>query len=478
MLDLQSLTTASVLLTIVHILGLFAAIDAIMKSRTSQGAIAWMMLLILVPYLALPFYWIFGRSKFQGYVNTRRIRAKDIKEHTQTFRAVDPSVVADFHDNPKQLVFERLADFPYTHSNSIELLVDGEATFDAIYEAILNAKEYVLFQTYIFREDGVGKRFAHLLSQKAKEGVAIYFLYDEIGSYQLTRKFISELREADIHVRAFHTTRGKGNRFQLNFRNHRKIVVVDGTFAAVGGHNFGDEYLGLSERFGPWRDTHIKINGPAVQAVQWSFLEDWYWASGDTVSVNWEETPAEEGNEIALVIPMGPADTIETCGLFFVHAINSAKKRIWIASPYFVPDKQVICALQLAALRGCDVRIILPERPDHLLVYLSSFHFIFETAIADRISFYRYQPGFLHQKVLLVDDDLAAVGTANLDNRSFRLNFEIMVPVVGNEFARSVEAMLEEDLKHCREVDPNEIQGRSFWFRLAVSASRLLSPVQ
>ncbi|GAA4422456.1 cardiolipin synthase [Bremerella cremea] len=478
MLDLQSLTIVSVLVTITHILGLFAAIDAIMKARTSQGAIAWLLLLVLVPYVSLPFYWIFGRSKFQGYVNTRRIRSLNMKEHTQTFRAVDPKMVADFESRPSMMVLERLADFPYTHSNSIRLLVNGEATFDAIYEAISNAKEYVLFQTYIFREDGLGERFRELLVRKAKEGVGIYFLYDEIGSYQLTRRFLNHLREEGIHVRAFHTTRGKGNRFQLNFRNHRKIVVVDGHLAAVGGHNFGDEYLGLSPKIGPWRDTHIIIQGPAVQAVQWSFLEDWYWAAGETPEVNWTEAPATDADEVAVVVPMGPADTIETCGLFFVHAINSARKRIWIASPYFVPDKQVICALQLAALRGCDVRIMLPERPDHLLVYLSSFHFIYETAIADRIRFYRYQPGFLHQKVLLVDDEIAAVGTANLDNRSFRLNFEIMVAVVSTDFAKSVEEMLLADFEHCCEVDPNEIQRRSFWFQLAVSGSRLMSPIQ
>lgn len=478
MLDIQSLTIFSVLLTITHILGIFAAIDAVINSRTAQGAIAWILLLLLIPYLTLPFYWVFGRNKFQGYVNSRRIRSHSIKQHTQTFRAVAPEVIADFQDQPGLLVLERLADFPYTHSNSVRLLVNGEATFDAIYEAISDAKEYVLFQTYIYRDDGVGKRFRDLLIEKAKQGIAIYFLYDEIGSYQLSWHFLQELRDASIKVRAFHTTRGKGNRFQLNFRNHRKIVVVDGKVAAVGGHNFGDEYLGLSKQFGPWRDTHIRIEGPAVQAVQWSFLEDWHWASGDTLEVNWNESTAPDSDQIALVIPMGPADDVETCGLFFVHAINSARRRIWIASPYFVPDKQVICALQLAALRGCDVRIILPEKPDHLLVYLSSFYFIQETAISDRIRFFRYQPGFLHQKVILVDDEIAAVGTANLDNRSFRLNFEIMVTVVSRDFAESVEAMLLDDFEQCREVDPDEVKQRSFWFQLAVSGSRLMSPIQ
>lgn len=477
-MDLESITTLPIILAIFHILGLVTAVDAVMTARTSQGAIAWALVLIFVPYLTLPFYWIFGRSKFQGYVNTRRVRSRNIKDNTQTFRVVDVSVVADFEDRPDLLVFERLADFPYTHSNDIRLLVNGQETFDAIYAAIETAKSYVMLQTYIFRDDGVGQRFAELLKRKAQEGITIYFLYDEIGSYQLNRKFLNELRDAGILIHAFHTTRGKGNRFQLNFRNHRKIVVVDGRFAAVGGLNFGDEYMGLSKRFGPWRDTHLAIRGPAVQAVQWSFLEDWYWASGETPHVNWDEAPVEDAENTAIVVPMGPADTVETCGLFFVHAINSAEKRIWIASPYFVPDKQVICALQLAALRGCDVRIMLPERPDHLLVYLSSFHFIHETAIADRISFYRYQPGFLHQKVLLVDDQFASIGTANLDNRSFRLNFEIMIAVFSEEFAKSVEEMLLADFEKCRKVDPNEILHRSFWFRLAVSGSRLMSPVQ
>lgn len=477
-MDLESLTTASLVLTALHIMGLFTAVDAILNTRTSQGAIAWMLTLIFVPYLALPAYWIFGRSKFVGYVNTRRLRMKDIKEHTQTFRAVKPQLVADFHDRPDLLVLERLADFPYTHSNEVRLLINGKATFDALETAISEAKEYVLFQTYIFREDGVGNRFRDLMVEKAKQGVAVYFLYDEIGSYQLTRAFINDLRQAGVRVKAFHTTRGKGNRFQLNFRNHRKIVVVDGRFAAVGGHNFGNEYVGLSKRFGPWRDTHIALTGPAVQAVQWSFQEDWYWAARETLPVNWDEEPVEEGPHQVLVLPSGPADTIETCGLFFVNMINSAKKRIWIASPYFVPDKQVVCALQLAALRGCDVRIMLPERPDHLLVYLSSFHFITETAIDDWIRFYRYQPGFLHQKVILVDDGFAAVGTANLDNRSFRLNFEVMVGVVSESFAADVHEMLLADFEQCREVDPYEIQNRSFWFRLAVSGSRLLSPIQ
>jgi len=193
--------------------------------------------------------------------------------------------------------------------------------------------------------------------------------------------------------------------------------------------------------------------------------------------LNWDPEAADGGEQEVLALASGPADPFETCGLFFVHAIHSARHRVWIASPYFVPDAQVIAALQLAALRGVDVRVMLPEKPDHVLVYLSAFSFIEETEAAG-VKIYRYQPGFLHQKVILVDDEFAAVGTANLDNRSFRLNFEITIAAADARFAAEVRAMLEEDFAACRLVKSEDLTGRSFWFRLAVSVSRLMAPIQ
>jgi cardiolipin synthase len=267
------------------------------------------------------------------------------------------------------------------------------------------------------------------------------------------------------------------NRFQINFRNHRKIVIVDGRVAYVGGLNDGDEYMGGHPKFGPWRDTMVEVRGPVVQAIQFAFLEDWYWATGDVPDLDWTPLPApDEANETALCLASDPSDTIETCGLFFMHAINSARQRIWIASPYFVPDTALIQALQLAALRGVDVRIMLPQKPDHKAVYLAAFSYIDE-AEPSGVKFYRFLPGFMHHKVILVDDDLAAVGTANFDNRSIRLNFEIMLLFANRAFARAVSDMFESDFTVCRQVRASDTADRSFWFHFAVRLARLMAPV-
>jgi cardiolipin synthase len=264
----------------------------------------------------------------------------------------------------------------------------------------------------------------------------------------------------------------------LNFRNHRKVVVVDGRAAWIGGHNVGDEYLGRDPRFGRWRDTHLRIEGPAALAVQVSFAEDWHWATNQTIpDLVWNPTPAGEGDTTVLIVPTGPADKLETAGLMFTHAINSAHTRIWIASPYFVPDDAVLAALQLAGLRGVDVRILIPDRPDHLLVYLAAFSY-FDEASETGVRFYRYTDGFLHQKVMLIDDQVATVGTANFDNRSFRLNFEITGVVADAAFAAQVERMLTEDFAHAREMTEADVSKRSFWFKLGTRIARLTSPVQ
>ena len=261
----------------------------------------------------------------------------------------------------------------------------------------------------------------------------------------MSKSYISALRDGGIDIRPFNTRQGNSNRFQINFRNHRKIVVADGKVAFVGGHNVGDEYLGHNEEFGRWRDTHVKVEGPVALAVQLTFVEDWNWAAGNFLTnLNWKPQRAANDNLKALCLATGPADRFESCSLFFLHSINSAQKRLWIASPYFVPDEQTVSALTLAALRGVDVRILLPEKADSLLVHLSSFSYL-RAAEKAGIKIYRYTDGFLHQKAMLVDDDTSAIGTANFDNRSFRLNFEITLLFKDANFASEVEVMFEQN---------------------------------
>jgi cardiolipin synthase len=474
-------TIASILAAlavVVEFVGILTAVQAIMASRTPQGAIAWALSLVMFPYISVPLYWAFGRRKFRGYAESRRAGHEEIDrliQHAGERVSADGLIAAD--SRAERRVFEQLARMPFTDTNRVELLIDGEATFEAIFEGIEAAHDYILIQFYIVRDDHLGRELQSRLIRKAQEGVRVYFLYDEVGSYGLPRAYIRELTAAGVEIRPFLTTKGPRNRFQINFRNHRKIVVVDGRLAFVGGLNVGVEYLGRSPKIGPWRDTHVQLQGPAVQAVQLSFIEDWYWAAHQIPATNWVPQPAPGGKQKVLVLSTGPADELETCGLFYVQAINQAQRRLWIASPYFVPDRQVVCALQLAALRGVDVRIVLPEHPDHLLVYLSGFSFLEETEQAG-LQIFRYQPGFLHHKVILVDDDLAAVGTANLDNRSFRLNFEITVLVDDADFAGQVAAMFERDFGQCKLARPEDLLRRSFWFKVAVRIARLMAPLQ
>jgi cardiolipin synthase len=337
----------------------------------------------------------------------------------------------------------------------------------------------VLLQFYIVKDDTLGRKLQHKLIRKAQQKVRVYFLYDAIGSNALPGAYLLKLQQAGVETAAFSGGGRYGRHpFRVNFRNHRKIVVVDGLCAFVGGHNVGDEYLGLAAdpELRPWRDTHVRVDGPAVLGVQLTFIEDWYWMTREILPLRKDPVFAEGSDQRILVLPSGPADELDTCGLLFTELIHSARERIWIVTPYFVPDDPVVSALKIAALRGVDVRIMLPEKADHLVIYLAKFSYLEET-LPCGIKFFSYQRGFLHNKVLLVDRQIAGVGTANLDNRSFRLNFEITLLFVHRQMVDDVERMLLRDFESCREMTLLEITQRSLWFKLATRIARLFSPI-
>jgi cardiolipin synthase len=462
-------------LLLLHLIGLAHVVHALMHVRTSQGTIAWIACLIAFPWLAVPLYWFAGKSRFSGYVRARRgldakLRqlADDLHRRLRHY-AIRP-------DDAFGRAAEILGGLPFTRGNELTLLIDGEETFDAIFRSIAAAERYLLINFYIVKHDRLGRRFQQALIDRAKAGVRVYFLYDEIGSNKLSRAYLRELDAAGIVHHSFGANRHWWSRLQINFRNHRKIIVVDGKEAFLGGINVGDEYLGRDEKFGPWRDTHLRLKGPSVQAVQLVFLEDWNWAANEVPELDWSGQ-AETADQIAAIIPTGPADPLDSWQLVVAEAANTARDRLWIASPYFVPDDGVLTALQAAAIRGVDVRILIPEKADHLLVWLSAFTY-FEQTIPVGVKLFRYQRGFLHQKVMLVDDRLACVGTANLDNRSFRLNFEISALSTDAAFVDEVGHMLELDFSHATEIRVEEFTARRFPFRLACRAARLMAPVQ
>jgi len=362
----------TVALIVFHVLGFLSSIHAVMSTRTSQGAIAWVVSLNTFPYVAVPAYWVFGRSTFRGYVTARQTGDLEIQDIVRTASAEVVELRSTAVRTGATRAAELLAEMPALRGNTVELLIDGDATFASIFEGIEAAEDYVLVQFFIVKDDDLGRELKTRLIAKAREGVRVFFLYDEVGSYKLPGSY--ELREAGVEAFDFHSRKGPRNHFQINFRNHRKIVVADGHSAWIGGHNVGDEYLGMGP-LGAWRDTHIKIEGPAALAAQLSFFEDWHWATDSIPEFDWAPRRVNEDGVDVLIIPTGPADELETAGLMFVHAINSAQERIWIASPYFVPDEAVMAALQLAGLRGVDVRILIPDEPDHLLVYLAACQF-------------------------------------------------------------------------------------------------------
>jgi cardiolipin synthase len=460
-----------------YALGFAHMLHALMHARTSQGAIAWVVSFFTIPFIAIPLYWLLGRTKFSGYVRARRGNDAELRSlASEMFERLRDYAV----DLPEEDVFERAAEelggLPFTRGNEVELLIDGKATFERIFAEIAAATESICVNFFIVKNDKIGARFQQAIIEKARVGVKVYFLFDEIGSHKISGKFLSELKAAGVECECFGINRHWWSRLQLNFRNHRKIIVVDSQIAFLGGFNIGDEYLGRNQKFGDWRDTHLMIKGPAVEAVQLVFLEDWFWACSRVPQLAWEQV-ALPSNQVAAIIPTGPADPVESWKLLVAEAANTAKERLWITSPYFVPDDGVLTALQLAALRGVDVRILLPDHPDHLLVWLSAYTY-YEEIIPYGVRLFRYHRGFLHQKVMLIDDRMATVGTANLDNRSFRLNFEITAFLSDSISIRQVREMLSLDMAESSEVKLEEFTKKPFLFRAACRAARLMAPLQ
>ncbi|MBP6681709.1 MAG: cardiolipin synthase, partial [Halioglobus sp.] len=341
---------------------------------------------------------------------------------------------------------------------------------------------YILFQFYIIRDDKLGRRLCRVLEDKARDGLAVFLLYDEIGSRKFSRtRLFRQLQMTGVQVAPFNTTQRWRKPFQLNFRNHRKNVVVDGKVAWIGGHNLGDEYLGRNKRIGAWRDTHIRVEGPAVEAAVLAYITDWRWATGAPLELAWQFSGEKKGASTVLVFPSNPATEYEEAGLMYHQHIVAATERIWIATPYFVPDSGIVSALQLAALRGVDVRVLIPDKPigpigANPVLLMANWAYTCDL-VRNGVKVYRYQEGFMHQKVLLMDDRFSGVGTANFDNRSFRLNCEITVLVDDRAFAAQVERMLLADLDRSHEVTAEEIDDLPRWYPIATGVARLFSPV-
>lgn len=460
------------------ILGVIGAVQAVMETRTPQGALAWVAALLTVPVIAVPLYWVFGYRNFKGYKRGLDIfSSKSLsREHKKILSELNE------HEVTMHPLFERAnawqeGAFSYfSEGNSVKLLINGEQTYERIFEAIEKAESYILIEFYIIQRDKSGDRLRKALVQKAKEGIACYVMFDAFGGKRF-RKHMKALTKAGIHIYPFQTNRGARNKLRLNFRNHRKIVIVDGKFGFIGGINIGDEYLGRHKKLKPWRDTNIELCGPSLLLIQHVFQRDWEFASGKKLEgISWE-LERHSGPSQVMIVPTSPVSLHDYGSIFFLHLINNAKKRLWIFNPYFVPDEQFVSALQLASLRGVEVKIVTPRLCDGFLVEQIGIGVMQALERFENIEWYQYLKGFMHQKVFLIDDDLSLVGTHNFDNRSFRLNFELSALIRDKEFQKNVEAMLLEDLKHCQKVNKGRFRTLPFHKRLLIRFLSLLSPI-
>ncbi|MGR3759475.1 cardiolipin synthase [Roseobacteraceae bacterium NS-SX3] len=450
-----------------------SALNAARTARTPQGAIGWVVFLLAAPMVALPAYMIFGHHRFRRYRSARRGARQVVQRmrHYTTQRAEDPDSLPVL-TGP----FEAVAGLPACKGNGFELLVNGEAAFDSIFQAIDDAQEYVLVQFYIVRDDGLGRRLQQHLISAAQRGVAVWFMTDAVGSHGLPSSYLEKLAQAGVNLLEPASGRGPRLRLHINFRNHRKTVITDGRTGFTGGLNVGDEYLGLDPNFGPWRDTHVRLTGPVVQQLQLSFAEDWHWLTDEPLLdlLNWDAETSPE-NRAALIAATGPGDNTENAAMMFFSAFTAATSRIWVASPYFVPDLDVVAALKHAALRGVDVRILVPDTIDHYLPWLAAFAY-FDDLRAAGVRILVYTGGFMHQKVFVVDETIAAAGTANLDNRSLRLNFETMALFFDAGAARCIAQMLEADFSRAVELSKS-LEEQKWIIRLGAPVARLLAPV-
>lgn len=345
----------------------------------------------------------------------------------------------------------------------MEIFIDGERKFADLRSEMVRARQYIHIQYYIIKNDEVFHSMIPILEQKAAAGVRVRILYDSMGCYRMPPKVWRYLRNHGIAVRAF--------RSKLNYRNHRKIIVIDGKIGYLGGFNIGKEYISRDVKFGHWRDTHLKIGGKAVKELEKWFVRDWKSVKKDTV-----EAGEVMGSGQVQIIASGPDIHRYEIRNAYLHLFCSARHHIYIQTPYFVPDRPILTALQTAAASGIDVRLMIPCKPDHPFVYWGTWYYMGQILKAGARCFL-YENGFLHAKEVLVDGTVASCGTANMDIRSFRLNYEINAVIYDAEAVKKLENIFQKDLQNCREITWEEYQKRGWNIRVKQGFSRLLSPL-
>ncbi|WP_394120959.1 cardiolipin synthase [Planococcus donghaensis] len=456
------------------------------ERKSASSAWAWILILFFIPILGFILYLLFGKPLRRKRLN------RPVAYENQDFKELMDRQLSAMKDNgfsPSSrcaeewtgLIRMNLArtDAPLSLASDIQIFNDGKKKFDALFEDIQHAKDHVHLQYFILNNDDLGRRLLSLLTEKARQGVKVLFLYDDLGSKNLPKRFFNEFEAAGGKSAAFLPALLTTINPRLNHRNHRKLVVVDGAIGYLGGFNVGDEYLGKKEEFGYWRDTHLRLEGEAVHSLQNRFFVDWNQAS-EKYPIKYAEKYFPKVNNttgIAMqIVASGPLDMHENIKKAYLKMIYHARHSIYLQTPYFIPDKSVMDALQTAALSGVDVQIMIPHQADHLFVHSATLSFIHELLPAG-VKVYSYKNGFLHAKTLIVDDKAYSVGSANMDIRSFALNFELNAFVYDSQSASEMAALFVQDKKLSVPLKEETFENQSWKEKAKQAIAKLVSPV-
>lgn len=471
---------------LIHVVNLLTMAFMIFKEkRSTNSIIAWILILYLAPYVGFIVFILIGRkmnntnmfgfknaelNTFKSYVNKNEEKNKYNKESL-------------YEKNKDMILALEAMDYsPYRNDNNVSMYSDGKLFFNELLESLKKAKKSINIEFYIFKNDDIGTKILNVLEEKAKEGVEVRLLYDSVGSRSLNRNVLNKLINEGGKVGEFFPSWLKFININMNFRNHRKIVVIDNNVGFVGGFNVGDEYLGKDSKFGYWRDTHIKFTGSAVNDLNLRFLADWRYATKEEVSLEEIFEANEENsnsNNVGMqIVSSGPnlSDKYEI-KMAYLKMIQKAKKYLYIQSPYLIIDNSISDSLKLAAASGVDVKIMIPGKGDHPFVYWANLVYAGDL-IKEGIRVFHYDKNaFLHAKTVVIDDEVCSIGTANMDTRSFELNFEVSSFIYSEKIAKEQKYEFENDMKKCEELTLEKYQNRSRIVKIKESLSRLFSDV-
>nr|WP_099467217.1 cardiolipin synthase [Konateibacter massiliensis] len=485
-INISTAAGSAVMANLFYINLVLSIVIVFFQRKDPKSVWAWLLVMYFVPIVGFILYMLIGQDMHKR----RMFRTKEIadelnsairKQEERIFKNEFKSGSNDINEFSDLILYNlESADAVYTDDNEIEIYTDGETKFDALIEEIQKAKQYIHVQYYIIRSDEVFTRIMEALIEKVKEGVEVRILYDSMGCRYLKKSDVKKLRENGVMTAEFFPAFLRRLHLRINYRNHRKIVVIDGKTAFVGGFNVGKEYIGKSKKFGNWRDTHLKITGSAVISLGVRFILDWNYAAKENLfhtDKYFEEKKLETtGSNGIQIISSGPDSMNQNIRNNYVRLINKSQNNIYIQSPYFIPDDVVLDALKIAAMSGIDVRVMIPCKPDHPFVYWATYSYMSDL-LSVGAKCYTYDDGFLHAKGMVIDRKVACYGTANMDIRSFKLNFEVNAVIYNQDTAAKLENIFMEDLNHSTQITPYIYANRPFIIRFKEQISRLLSPL-